>query len=35
MYLWHRMNITAYSARVRGLQAHPDGLIRLQDVRLD
>ncbi|MGX9965367.1 ABC transporter substrate-binding protein [Roseomonas sp. F4] len=35
IYLWHRKNIIGYSARLNGLRAHPDGLVRFQDVRLD
>jgi len=34
MYLWHRKNIVAHSARLQGFQPVPDGLIRLQGLRL-
>ena len=35
MYLWHRKNIVGHSARVTGFRAVPDGLIRMQDLRLN
>ncbi len=35
IYLWHRKNTPAMSARVQGFQAVPDGLIRLQGLRLN
>ncbi len=34
IYLWHRKNIVAHSARVTGFTAVPDGLIRVQGLRL-
>ena len=34
MYLWHRKNIVAHTARLQGFAPVPDGLIRLQDLRL-
>ncbi|MGG5808397.1 ABC transporter substrate-binding protein [Falsiroseomonas sp. CW058] len=34
MYLWHRKNIVAHTARLQGFRAVPDGLIRLQDLRV-
>ena len=34
LYLWHRKNIHAYSARVTGFVPVPDGLIRVKGVRL-
>ena len=34
LYLWHRKNIHAYSARVSGFVPVPDGLIRVTGVRL-
>lgn len=34
MYLWHRKQIVAHSARVQGFRQIPDGLIRIQDMRL-
>jgi len=35
IYLWHRMNFFGHTARLQGFQPHPDGLVRLQDLRLD
>jgi len=34
IYLWHRKNIVAHSARVTGFTAVADGLIRVQGLRL-
>jgi peptide/nickel transport system substrate-binding protein len=34
IYLWHRKNIMIHSARLSGYVPVPDGLIRLQDMRL-
>jgi peptide/nickel transport system substrate-binding protein len=34
IYLWHPNNVFAMSTRVTGFQPNPDGLIRLQGVRL-
>jgi len=34
IYLWHRKNIVGHTARLQGFRAIPDGLIRLQDLRL-
>ncbi len=34
IYLWHRKNTPAMSARVQGFAAVPDGLIRVQGLRL-
>ncbi|MFM8680723.1 MAG: ABC transporter substrate-binding protein, partial [Alphaproteobacteria bacterium] len=34
IYLWHRKNLFAHSARLQGLRLVPDGLIRPQGVRL-
>ena len=34
LFLWHRNNIMVHSARLAGYLAVPDGLIRLQDMRL-
>ncbi len=34
MYLWHRRNIVAYTARLTGFVPVPDGLIRPQGLRL-
>lgn len=34
VYLWHRKNILAHAARLTGFRAVPDGLIRVQDLRL-
>ncbi len=34
IYLWHRKNTPAMSARVQGFVAVPDGLIRVQGLRL-
>jgi peptide/nickel transport system substrate-binding protein len=34
-YLWHRKNIVGHSVRLTGFRAVPDGLIRLQDLRLN
>ena len=34
VYLWHRKNVVAHSARLSGLAAVPDGILRFQDVRL-
>jgi peptide/nickel transport system substrate-binding protein len=34
IYLWHRKNIVAHSTRVTGFTAVPDGLIRVQGLRL-
>ncbi len=35
IYLWHRKNIVAHTARLQGFRPVPDGLIRLQDLRLN
>ncbi len=35
LYLWHRKNIAVHVARLRGMRAVPDGLIRVQDLRLE
>jgi peptide/nickel transport system substrate-binding protein len=35
MYLWHRKNIVGHTARLQGFRSVPDGLIRLQDLRLN
>ena len=34
IYLWHRKNLVAHTARLQGLRAVPDGLLRVQDLRL-
>jgi peptide/nickel transport system substrate-binding protein len=34
IYLWHRKNIMAHSARLSGYRPIADGLVRLQGVRL-
>ena len=34
LYLWHRKNIVAHTARLSGFVNVPDGLIRVQDLRL-
>ena len=34
MYLWHRKQIVGHTARLQGYRPNPDGLIRLQDLRL-
>lgn len=34
IYLWHRKNIVAHTARLSGFHPVPDGLIRPQDLRL-
>lgn len=34
IYLWHRKNIVAHTARLQGFRTVPDGLIRIQDLRL-
>ncbi|MEY4845922.1 MAG: hypothetical protein RL312_2203, partial [Pseudomonadota bacterium] len=34
IYLWHRKNIMAHSARLTGYRPIADGLVRLQGVRL-
>ena len=34
IYLWHRKNLVAHAARLHGLRPVPDGLIRVQDLRL-
>ncbi|WP_270937708.1 ABC transporter substrate-binding protein [Falsiroseomonas oryzae] len=34
MYLWHRKQIVAHSARLQGFRPIPDGLIRIQDLRI-
>lgn len=34
LYLWHRKNIVAHTARLSGFVAVPDGLIRVRDLRL-
>ncbi|HEY4254499.1 MAG TPA: ABC transporter substrate-binding protein, partial [Roseomonas sp.] len=34
IYLWHRKNIMIHSARLTGYRPVPDGLIRLQGMRL-
>ena len=33
--LWHRRVFTGYSARVRGFTPYPDGIVRLQGLRLE
>jgi peptide/nickel transport system substrate-binding protein len=35
IYLWHRKNIVAHTSRLTGFTSVPDGLIRLQDLRLN
>ena len=35
LYLWHRKQIVAHSARLQGFRQIPDGLIRIQDMRLN
>jgi len=35
MYLWHRKIIQAYNARLQGFTLLPDGIIRVQDLRLN
>jgi peptide/nickel transport system substrate-binding protein len=34
LYLWHRKNLVAHSTRVTGFVAIPDGLVRLQGLKL-
>ena len=34
IYLWHRKNIMAHSARLTGYRPIADGMIRLQGMRL-
>jgi peptide/nickel transport system substrate-binding protein len=34
VYLWHRKNVVAHTSRLSGFVAVPDGLLRLQDVKL-
>jgi peptide/nickel transport system substrate-binding protein len=34
LYLWHRKNIVAHTTRLAGWSPNPDGLIRLQGLRL-
>jgi peptide/nickel transport system substrate-binding protein len=34
VYLWHDKNVAAHTARLSGFRPVPDGLIRLQDLRL-
>ncbi|WP_376098724.1 ABC transporter substrate-binding protein [Roseomonas sp. CCTCC AB2023176] len=34
IYLWHRKNIFAHTARLEGFRAISDGMIRVQDLRL-
>ena len=34
IYLWHRKNLAAHTTRLQGFRAVPDGLIRVQDLRL-
>jgi peptide/nickel transport system substrate-binding protein len=34
VYLWHRKNLIAHTTRLQGLRAVPDGLIRVQGLRL-
>ncbi len=34
IYLWHRKNLFAHTARLQGLRLVPDGLIRVQGLRL-
>lgn len=34
LYLWHRKNIVAHTTRLSGWSPNPDGLIRLQGLRL-
>ncbi|WP_426955232.1 ABC transporter substrate-binding protein [Muricoccus radiodurans] len=34
IYLWHRKNIFAHTSRLQGLRPVPDGMIRVQDLRL-
>jgi peptide/nickel transport system substrate-binding protein len=34
LYLWHRKNIVAHTTRLQGWSPNPDGLIRLQGLRL-
>ncbi|WP_207540153.1 ABC transporter substrate-binding protein [Sabulicella rubraurantiaca] len=34
VYLWHRKNIVAHTARLQGFSVNPDGLIRPQALRL-
>ena len=34
VYLWHRKNVVAHTAKLSGLAAVPDGILRLQDVKL-
>ena len=35
IYLWHRKNVMIHSARLSGYRPNPDGMIRLQDMRLN
>jgi peptide/nickel transport system substrate-binding protein len=34
LYLWHRKNLVAHASRLTGFTAVPDGLIRLQGIKL-
>ncbi len=34
IYLWHRKNLTAHTTRLQGFRPVPDGMIRVQDLRL-
>ena len=35
LFLWHRMVITAHSAKLQGFVPNPDGIIRVQGMKLD
>jgi peptide/nickel transport system substrate-binding protein len=35
LFLWHRMVITAHSAKLQGFAPNPDGIIRVQGMKLD
>ncbi len=35
IYLWHRKNVMIHSTRLSGYRPNPDGMIRLQDLRLN
>ncbi len=35
IYLWHRKNVMIHSTRLTGYQPNPDGMIRLQGMRLN
>ena len=35
IYLWHRKNVMIHSTRLSGYQPNPDGMIRLQGMRLN